>query len=54
MTRAETDFLLRCYPRSDYGGIDTARIWLLVIKDLPSLKADCRDALRRLEGGGPA
>ena len=40
--------------RHDYGGIDTARIWLLVIKDLPSLKADCRDALRRLEGGGPA
>jgi uncharacterized protein with HEPN domain len=40
--------------RHDYGGIDVVRIWLLVERDLPPLKAACRDALRDLEGRGPA
>lgn len=38
--------------RHDYESIDVVRIWLLVERDLPSLKAACRDALRGLEGQG--
>ena len=40
--------------RHDYDGINVVRIWLLVERDLPPLKAACRDALRRLQGPGPA
>ena len=40
--------------RHDYGNIDVVRIWLLIERDLPPLKAACSDALRRLEDGGPA
>ncbi|MEO8715032.1 MAG: HepT-like ribonuclease domain-containing protein [Acetobacteraceae bacterium] len=35
--------------RHDYDTIDTVRIWLLVERDLPTLKAACEVALR-----GPA
>ena len=35
--------------RHDYQSIDVVRIWLLVERDLPPLKAACRDVLRRLE-----
>ena len=34
--------------RHDYGNIDVVRIWLLIERDLPPLKAACRDALRGL------
>ena len=39
--------------RHDYESIDVVRIWLLVERDLPPLKAACRDALRGLEGQEP-
>lgn len=39
--------------RHDYESIDVVRVWLLVERDLPPLKAACRDALRGLEGQGP-
>ena len=35
--------------RHDYQTIDVVRIWLLIERDLPPLKAACRDALCRLE-----
>ena len=35
--------------RHDYQSIDVVRIWLLIERDLPSLKIACHDALRRLE-----
>jgi uncharacterized protein with HEPN domain len=40
--------------RHDYESIDIVRIWLLLERDLPPLKAACRDALRGLEGTGPS
>jgi len=40
--------------RHDYQSVDVVRIWLLIERDLPPLKAACRDALRRLEDGGGA
>jgi len=40
--------------RHDYQSIDVVRIWLLIERDLPPLKAACRDALRRLEEDGRA
>jgi hypothetical protein len=33
---------------------DPARVWLLVERDLPSLKVACQDALRVLSLGGSA
>lgn len=36
--------------RHDYENIDVVRIWLLIERDLPPLKAACRDALRGLKG----
>jgi uncharacterized protein with HEPN domain len=39
--------------RHDYEGIDVVRIWLLIERDLPPLKAACRCALRRLTGQNP-
>ena len=38
--------------RHDYQSIDVGRLWLLIERDLPPLKAACHDALRRLEEGG--
>ncbi|WP_428488279.1 HepT-like ribonuclease domain-containing protein [Rhodopila sp.] len=35
--------------RHDYQSIDVVRIWLLIERDLPPLKAACRDALHRLQ-----
>lgn len=32
--------------RHDYDTVDLARIWLLIERDLPPLKAACQDALR--------
>lgn len=40
--------------RHDYQGIDVIRIWLLIERDLPPLKATCHNALRCLEEGGKA
>ena len=40
--------------RHDYQSIDVGRIWLLIERDLPPLKAACHDALRRLEEDGEA
>lgn len=40
--------------RHDYESIDIVRIWLLVERDLPPLKAACHDALSRLEEAGGA
>jgi len=37
--------------RYDYGNIDVVRIWLLIERDLPPLKAACSDALQILESG---
>jgi uncharacterized protein with HEPN domain len=34
--------------RHEYDTIDLARIWLLIERDLPPLKAACQDALRTL------
>ncbi len=39
--------------RHDYANIDVVRIWLLLERDLPTLKIACRNALRVL-GGDPA
>jgi uncharacterized protein with HEPN domain len=40
--------------RHDYDTVDLARIWLLIERDLPPLKAACQAALRTLsQGGGP-
>ena len=37
--------------RHDYGNIDVVRIWLLIERDLPPLKAACGGALQTLKGG---
>ena len=37
--------------RHDYGNIDVVRIWLLIERDLPPLKAACSDALQILKSG---
>lgn len=37
--------------RHDYGNIDVVRIWLLIERDLPPLKAACSSALQILKGG---
>lgn len=34
--------------RHDYGTVDVVRLWLLIERDLPPLKAACRDALHGL------
>jgi uncharacterized protein with HEPN domain len=34
--------------RHDYDTVDLARIWLLIERDLPPLKAACQDVLRVL------
>jgi uncharacterized protein with HEPN domain len=39
--------------RHDYSNIDVVRIWLLIERDLPPLKAACLNALRELEARGP-
>jgi uncharacterized protein with HEPN domain len=39
--------------RHDYQRIDDVRIWLLVKRDLPPLKAACRAALATLQRDGP-
>ena len=38
--------------RHDYGNVDVIRIWLLIERDLPPLKAACSGALQILKGGG--
>jgi len=38
--------------RHDYDTVDLARVWLLIERDLPLLKAACHDALRLLSQGG--
>jgi uncharacterized protein with HEPN domain len=40
--------------RHEYDTIDLARIWLLIQRDLPPLKAACEHALRKLSEGRPA
>jgi uncharacterized protein with HEPN domain len=40
--------------RHDYDTVDLARIWLLIKRDLPPLKAACQDALRTLSQEKPA
>jgi uncharacterized protein with HEPN domain len=40
--------------RHEYDIIDLARIWLLIERDLPPLKAACQDALRALSQDRPA
>ncbi len=37
--------------RHDYDSIDIVRIWLLLERDLPTLKAACQSALRTLGQG---
>ena len=37
--------------RHDYGNVDVVRIWLLIERDLPPLKAACGGALQILKGG---
>jgi len=38
--------------RHDYDSIDIVRIWLLLERDLPTLKAACQSALRTLGQAG--
>ena len=45
---------LRNRLRHDYESIDVVRVWLLIERDLPPLKAACQNALRGLEGHGQA
>jgi uncharacterized protein with HEPN domain len=33
--------------------VDLARVWLLIERDLPPVKAACQDALRALARNGP-
>jgi uncharacterized protein with HEPN domain len=40
--------------RHDYEVVDLARIWLLIKRDLPPLKAACQDALQMLSQERPA
>lgn len=37
--------------RHDYDSIDFARVWLALQRDVPVLKAACKDALRLLGSG---
>ncbi len=37
--------------RHAYTAVDVSRIWLIVDKDLTTLKEACRDALGRTAGG---
>lgn len=37
--------------RHDYDTVDLARVWLLIERDLPLLKAACQDVLRVLSQG---
>ena len=39
--------------RHDYDTVDLARVWLLIERDLPLLKAACQGALRALFPDGP-
>jgi len=39
--------------RHDYDTIDLGRIWLLIERDMPLLKAACQDALQALSRGKP-
>ena len=39
--------------RHDYDTVDLARVWLLIERDLPPLKAACQDALLTLPGNAP-
>ena len=39
--------------RHDYDTIDLSRIWLLIERDMPLLKAACQDALQALSLGKP-
>ena len=39
--------------RHDYDTVDLARVWLLIERDLPPLRAACQNALRALSGKGP-
>ncbi len=39
--------------RHDYDTVDPARVWLLIERDLPPLRAACQNALRTLSGNGP-
>jgi uncharacterized protein with HEPN domain len=40
--------------RHEYDTVDLARIWLVVERDLPLLRAACQDALRALSRDGSA
>ena len=40
--------------RHEYDTIDLARIWLMIERDLPSLKVACQGALQTLSQGKPA
>ena len=35
--------------RHEYDGLRVERLWEIVTRDLPSLEADCRGALERLQ-----
>lgn len=39
--------------RHEYDGLRVDRLWEIVAHDLPSLEADCRRALERLQEGEP-
>ncbi len=39
--------------RHEYDTVDLARVWLVVERDLPPLKAACQDALRALSHNEP-
>ena len=39
--------------RHDYDTIDLSRIWLLIERDMPLLKAACQDALQAVSLGKP-
>ena len=38
--------------RHDYDELNLDRVWEIVARDLPSLRAACEEALRKLEAGG--
>ena len=37
--------------RHDYDELNLDRVWEIVVRDLPPLRAACEEALRRLEAG---
>ena len=37
--------------RHDYDGLNLDRVWEIVVRDLPPLRAACEEALRGLEAG---